>query len=88
MLIQGIHEDTDKQQLIANLVSFCHARNILLIAEGVEEEDDLAKLIELNVDLVQGFYVAKPSPGFDPIPTAIRDQIQQLHAWYHSGNNA
>lgn len=88
MLIQGIHEDPDKQQLIANLVSFCHARNILLIAEGVEEEDDLAKLIELNVDLVQGFYVAKPSPGFDPIPTAIRDQIQELHARYHSGNNA
>ena len=88
MLIQGIHEDPDKQQLIANLVSFCHTRQILLVAEGVENENDLEKIIELNIDLVQGFYVAKPVPGFDPIPTAIQEQIQRLHARYHSSNPA
>lgn len=83
VLIQGIHSNLDKQQLITNLVYFCHSRNILLVGEGVEDEADLEKLIELNVDLVQGFYVAKPTPGFDKIPTSIRNQIRRLHAQYH-----
>lgn len=77
-LIQGVHENKDKQQLIANLVSFCHTRSVLLVGEGVEDPEDLKKLIELDVDLVQGYYTARPSLHLEPLRPGIREEILRL----------
>lgn len=79
-LIQGIHNNADKQQLVRNLASFCHERNILMVAEGVEEREDLVKLIELDVDLVQGYYTARPNPKLLPVREEVQKEILSIRA--------
>lgn len=78
MLIQGIHCNPDKEQLVANLISFCHSKGVLLVAEGIEEQADLEKIIELNVDFVQGFYSGRPSTVMEPINPKIKQEILAL----------
>ncbi len=40
-----------------------HRLNMTVVAEGVETQGDWDELAAANIDVVQGFYVAKPMPG-------------------------
>ena len=60
-LITSIDTDSKKQLLVSNLIKFGKKYNIMILAEGVETKEELSKVIELGVDLIQGFYTAKPS---------------------------
>jgi len=60
-LITSIDTDTKKQLLVSNLIKFGKKYNIKILAEGVETKEELDKVIELGVDLIQGFYTAKPN---------------------------
>lgn len=66
-LIQGIHRDQDKQSMVKGIIEFAKKKEIKIIAEGVEEKEDLLKVIELGVDYVQGYYFAKPSFDFNEL---------------------
>ncbi len=59
-LITSIDTDSKKQLLVSNLIKFGKKYNIKILAEGVETKEELAKVIELGVDLIQGFYTARP----------------------------
>lgn len=73
-LITSIDTDSKKQLLVSNLIKFGKKYNIKILAEGVETKEELAKVIELGVDLIQGFYTARPSR--DVIP-AIDSEISE-----------
>ena len=60
-LISSIESDRKKQFLVSSLIQFAAKYNIKVLGEGVETKEELQTLIELGVDLVQGFYLAKPS---------------------------
>ena len=60
-LITSIDTDSKKQLLVSNLIKFGKKYNIKILAEGVETKEELDKVIELGVDLIQGFYTAKPN---------------------------
>ncbi len=59
-LISSIESDRKKQLLVSNIIQFARKYGILVLGEGVETKEELQTLIELGVDLVQGFYIAKP----------------------------
>ncbi|MBP3855808.1 MAG: EAL domain-containing protein [Ruminiclostridium sp.] len=65
-LITSIDTDSKKQLLVSNLIKFGKKYNIKILAEGVETKEELAKVIELGVDLIQGFYTARPSKDVVP----------------------
>ncbi len=73
-LITSIDTDSKKQLLVSNLIKFGKRYNIKILAEGVETKDELSKVIELGVDLIQGFYTARP--GKDVLP-AIDSEISE-----------
>lgn len=77
-LIQGISEDSRKRELLSSLIEFCHARDIMIIAEGIEERADLETLVKLKVDLAQGYYLAKPSDGFKALDEVKAEEIKQI----------
>ena len=55
----------DKQQIVANIVKYAHQRGMYIVAEGVETAEELKKVLELEVDLLQGYYLSRPAatPG-------------------------
>lgn len=74
-LISGINTDTDKQMLVSNIVSFCHAKEIKIVAEGVETKEELETVIRLGIDFVQGYYLARPAGTFGDIPKEKKNEI-------------
>lgn len=76
LLITGIQEDPKKQHFVKSIIEFAHDNGFLALAEGVETEEELAAVIHMEVDLIQGFFTAKPSFDFiDNIPEEIKDKI-------------
>ena len=61
LLISNIHSDPRKQHFVKNIIEFAHDNNFYALAEGVETADELKAVIALGIDLIQGFYLAKPN---------------------------
>jgi len=75
-LISSIESDRKKQFLVSNIINFARKYNIKVLAEGVETKEELQTLIELGVDLFQGFYVARPSSDIvAEVNPEVRDYI-------------
>ena len=77
-MIQGIHVNGDKQNLVVNLVEFCHSKGILVVAEGIETSADLITVIQLGVDYAQGFYLGRPAFEFSTINPEVQKEIRDL----------
>ncbi len=59
-LISGIDHDPEKQDNVKRLVFEFHSKDMLVVAEGVEEKEEFDYLVSIGVDLFQGFYLARP----------------------------
>ncbi|UTI64358.1 EAL domain-containing protein [Paraconexibacter antarcticus] len=59
-LVSGVHLDPAKVALIEALSRFAVRTGAMLCAEGIEHEDELATLADLDVPIGQGFYLARP----------------------------
>lgn len=55
------NEQSDSYFFIGSLCSVAHSLDILVIAEGVEKEKQFQMLCGLNLDGVQGYFIAKPT---------------------------
>ncbi len=60
-LISGIDHIPEKQENVRKLLDEFHSKDILVVAEGVEEKEEFECLVSLGVDLFQGFYLARPA---------------------------
>lgn len=59
--VSDIHKAApDKKKLILDFIEFCHSRNILIVAEGVETAEELECIIRMGFDLCQGYYLGRP----------------------------
>lgn len=75
-LVSGVERDHNKQLFLRSTIEFARMNNILVLAEGVETQSELSKVIELGVDLVQGFYLARPAENVLPeLPEELRSFI-------------
>ena len=59
-LISDIDTRPDKQENVFELVQKFHNRDIMVVAEGIERKEELDILVEMGVDLFQGYYLAMP----------------------------
>lgn len=76
LLISNIQEEPKKQHFVKSLIEFSHDNGILVLAEGVETGAELKAVINMGVDLIQGFYTARPS--FEPLrelPASVKNEI-------------
>lgn len=82
-IIRDIDSDPDKQQIVENIVSYAHQRGMKIIAEGLETPAELLKVLELDVDLLQGYFLAKPSAVPKPVSAesvAVIEHFRKYHA--------
>jgi len=47
---------------LRSVVETCHAQGLVVVGEGVEQPDQLARLRELEVEYAQGFLLGRPTP--------------------------
>ncbi len=74
-LIRNLDTEPNKQALIKALQQFALTTNTHLIAEGIETEQELIKLIEIGVHYGQGYFIQRPDPRILPINRDIIDII-------------
>ena len=75
-LLANIQDSPQKQHFVRNIIEFAHDNNILALAEGVETAEEVETVIKLGIDLVQGFYTARPSAKMiKEIPEAVKEEI-------------
>lgn len=73
-IVRDVDKDIDKQQIISNIVNYGHKRDMLIIAEGLEAAEELEKVLELGVELLQGYFLARPRE----IPLPISHEALQV----------
>jgi diguanylate cyclase (GGDEF)-like protein len=56
------------------IVSMAHALGMLVVAEGVENEQQLRILQSLSCDEIQGYFIARPVPAED-VPALLRKRF-------------
>jgi EAL domain-containing protein (putative c-di-GMP-specific phosphodiesterase class I) len=62
VFVHEIHRHKIKRDLLDAMLSFARKTDTQVIAEGIEELDELNTLIELGVPLGQGYLLARPKP--------------------------
>ena len=67
-IISGCDKDISRRMIISNLVKLTRPKQIRVLAEGVETEEELRTVIACGVDLLQGYYFSRPL--FEPQPLA------------------
>lgn len=68
-LIQGLAMNEARRLVVKGVVDIAKALDIVVIAEGIETNDDFRVLRDLGVRLMQGYLFAKP--GFRSLPLPI-----------------
>ncbi|MCR5147799.1 MAG: EAL domain-containing protein [Eubacterium sp.] len=79
-LITDLQKDVNKQYFVREIIDFCHESDIMALAEGVETYQELEMSIKLGVDLIQGFYTARPAPEMiDTIDGMVINDIMKIN---------
>jgi len=80
-LVRGAHSDQVRAVLLKAITDAAHELQIQVVAEGVETEQDLKFCCEIQADLVQGYYVARPA---QTPPEVSPEALQKLAEWVES----
>jgi EAL domain-containing protein (putative c-di-GMP-specific phosphodiesterase class I) len=67
LLVSNIDSNKRNKALVTGIIAMARELNLSIIAEGVETETELSILKQLNVDLIQGYLIAKPMSENDLI---------------------
>ncbi len=73
-LVMRMREAGCPRNIVAMIVSLAHTLGLKVIAEGVEEDEQVSLLRELGCDQIQGFYVSQALPA-DRIVELLRPGI-------------
>ncbi|TMK88132.1 MAG: EAL domain-containing protein, partial [Actinobacteria bacterium] len=72
--VAGLGQDPEDSAIVEAVVSMAHSLRLSVVAEGVETDEQLARLRDLGCELAQGFYFAAPVPSsaLDPLSVGPR----------------
>ncbi|MCH2101589.1 MAG: EAL domain-containing protein [Planctomycetes bacterium] len=59
-LVRDLDQGERQRDLVRVMHDFCAVRGMHVVAEGVETREELDALMEIGVDLIQGYYIARP----------------------------
>jgi EAL domain-containing protein (putative c-di-GMP-specific phosphodiesterase class I) len=71
----GLAQDPADQAIVEAIVHLGESFGLDLVAEGVENHEDMAELVRLGCQRAQGFLLAKPMPPADLDPLLWRGAI-------------
>lgn len=60
MFIRDITTNKNSYNIVEAMINMAHSLNIKVVAEGIENSEQLEILKTLNCDYIQGYYISKP----------------------------
>jgi diguanylate cyclase (GGDEF)-like protein/PAS domain S-box-containing protein len=76
--VRGLGVDSEDEEIARFLLSLAKALDLSTVAEGVENEAQLAVLRELGCDVVQGFFLGRPQPEAEVAKVALDVPLSEL----------
>ena len=64
-LISNVNENFINSEILHAVSNMCHRIGAIVLAEGVEKENEILNCMEKDIDVFQGFYFAKPASQLD-----------------------
>lgn len=74
-LVRNIDRDRNRRIITNGILQVCRDLGIDVIAEGIETPGELNALVDLGIDLFQGFHFARPA--FEAVAT-VPDSAYEL----------
>lgn len=78
-LISKIHENNVKKHILDAFVTFAKKMDSIIIAEGIELEEELDAVIQLGIDCGQGYYISRPSFPVAELEETLIEKIRRTH---------
>ncbi len=75
--IAGLPQDTENAAITRAIIAMAHGLKMVVVAEGVETDEQLVMLEEYGCDMAQGYFLGHPSPH-DTITAMLARQAGQL----------
>jgi EAL domain-containing protein (putative c-di-GMP-specific phosphodiesterase class I) len=76
-LVSGVDGHMTRLEVVKSFVQMASRLGSLALAEGVERQEDILRLLEIGVDVFQGFYFGKPAKQM-PENETIGERIEYL----------
>jgi EAL domain-containing protein (putative c-di-GMP-specific phosphodiesterase class I) len=61
-VVQALQNEHD-YNIISHIIDMVHSLGSSVCMEGIEAAEELARMMKINPDLIQGYYFGKPSPA-------------------------
>lgn len=61
-VVQALRDEYD-YNIISHIIDMVHSLGSVVCMEGIEEKEDLSKMIATKPDMIQGYYFGKPAPA-------------------------
>ena len=77
-LVRNIHNDYFKQGVFKSLVNLSNNIGALVIAEGVETEEEAIEVLRLGGHMIQGYFFSKPHVFYEDTNIFYNNKIEKL----------
>ena len=78
-IVFNVHQNFIHKEILKSIANMCFNIGALILAEGVEEEEEILRSLKLDIDLFQGFWFARPS-GSQYDKALLDDKIAYIGA--------
>ncbi|HPJ35813.1 MAG TPA: EAL domain-containing protein [Spirochaetota bacterium] len=86
-IINKIDGDFYRQEVARSIIKLSHNTGSIVIAEGIENENEALKVLELNADMLQGYLMGCPSPLQEIDTDIISERMNLVSAEFIRGRN-
>lgn len=78
-LIRNVQDDYYKQEVLKSLVSLSNKIGALVVAEGVETEEESIQTLKLGAHMIQGYFFSKPQEFIRGQKILLDNSIEKLN---------
>lgn len=76
--VHDVDSDVNKREVLREMIRYAKQHNIRVLAVGVETPGEMATLIRMGVDYLQGYYICRPNAQICDSPDHIKAEVIKI----------